>query len=59
MPVCTNCNSFVTHDFARVFGDNSETVAGCLECMAIGEFVSRESVDARRPEAQLKVATIR
>ena len=59
MPVCSNCDAFVTHDFARVFGDNSETVAGCLRCTAIGEFVTRESVDARRPEAMLKVATIR
>lgn len=40
MPVCENCDSFVTHDFARVFGDNAERVAGCLKCMSIGEFVN-------------------
>lgn len=59
MPVCNNCEAFVTHDFARVFGDNKATVTGCLECMAIGEFVSRDGVDARRAEAMLPVATIR
>ena len=30
---CQNCGSFVTRDFARVFGDNQNTVHGCLECM--------------------------
>lgn len=59
MPVCNNCGAFVTHDFARVFGDNKETVAGCLDCMPIGEFITREGVDARRAEAMLPVATIR
>jgi hypothetical protein len=30
---CENCGSFVTRDFARVFGDNQNTVHGCLDCM--------------------------
>ena len=30
---CQNCGSFVTRDFARVFGNNHNEVFGCLECM--------------------------
>jgi len=32
MPTCNNCGSFVTRDFARVFGDNQENVSACVEC---------------------------
>ena len=31
---CRNCGSFVTRDFARVFGNNYNEVFGCLECMS-------------------------
>ncbi|WP_446685177.1 DUF7563 family protein [Haladaptatus pallidirubidus] len=31
---CQNCESFITRDFARVFGDNQNTVQGCLNCMS-------------------------
>lgn len=30
---CRNCGGFVTRDFARVFGDNQNSVHGCLECI--------------------------
>ena len=30
---CRNCGSFVTRDFARVFGNNHDEVFGCLDCM--------------------------
>lgn len=30
---CQNCGGFVTRDFARVFGNNQNTIHGCLECM--------------------------
>ena len=30
---CRNCGSFVTRDFARVFGNNHNEVFGCLDCM--------------------------
>lgn len=33
MATCNNCDSFVTPDFARVFGDNDSSVYGCPECM--------------------------
>ena len=32
MPECDNCGAFVTEAFARVFGDNSDNVQGCIEC---------------------------
>ncbi|MGA9402367.1 DUF7563 family protein [Haladaptatus sp.] len=31
---CRNCGSFVTPDFARVFGNNDDEVFGCLDCMS-------------------------
>lgn len=34
---CRNCGSFVTRDFARVFGNNYNEVYGCLECMTATE----------------------
>ena len=34
---CRNCGSFVTRDFARVFGNNHNEVYGCLECMTATE----------------------
>jgi len=30
---CKGCGSFVTTEFARVFGNNHDEVFGCLECM--------------------------
>lgn len=32
MPRCTNCDAYVTAHFARVFGDNDDTVHHCMEC---------------------------
>lgn len=32
MPRCTNCSTHVTVHFARVFGDNDDTVHNCLAC---------------------------
>ncbi len=32
MPYCENCNAFVTEAFARVMGDNTDSVQGCMEC---------------------------
>ncbi|WP_225741293.1 DUF7563 family protein [Halorussus halophilus] len=34
---CQSCGSFVTRDFARVFGNNRNQVFGCLECMTATE----------------------
>lgn len=34
---CQSCGSFVTKDFAKVFGNNHNEVFGCLECMTATE----------------------
>ncbi|WP_438267129.1 DUF7563 family protein [Haladaptatus salinisoli] len=34
---CQNCDSFVTPQFARVFGNNRNEVYGCFECMTATE----------------------
>jgi hypothetical protein len=34
---CNNCGSFVTPQFARVFGDNDDEVYGCLNCQTARE----------------------
>lgn len=40
---CRNCGSFVTPDFARVFGNNDDEVFGCLECMTATDVKSGEA----------------
>lgn len=37
MPECRNCGSHVTVQFARVFGDNADTVHNCMECVPNAE----------------------
>lgn len=32
MPQCTNCGTHVTGMFARVFGDNEDTIHRCMNC---------------------------
>lgn len=32
MPRCRNCESHVTEQFARVFGDNQDDVHNCIDC---------------------------
>lgn len=34
---CRNCGAYVSHVFARVFGDNEHEVHGCLECSTTRE----------------------
>lgn len=34
---CNNCNSYVTPRFARVFGDNTNTVHACITCSTLHE----------------------
>lgn len=33
MPQCQNCDSHVTEQFARVFGDRDNNVFHCLDCV--------------------------
>lgn len=37
MPRCTKCGTHVTVQFARVFGDNENTVRGCMACVPNAE----------------------
>ncbi|MFH5799071.1 hypothetical protein [Haladaptatus sp. DYF46] len=50
---CRSCGSFVTRDFARVFGNNENEVFGCLECMTATEVkkggARAEIVDTSKP----------
>lgn len=43
--VCHNCGSYVTKQFARVFGDNGDQVYGCLECSTMRELRDGSGVD--------------
>ncbi|WP_449272251.1 DUF7563 family protein [Halostella limicola] len=50
MPECNNCGSFVTPDFARVFGGNEDEVYGCLDCVgatAVKNGAGLDQVEAR------------
>lgn len=47
MASCDNCGTFVTPDYARVFGDNDDVVHGCPECMALRYLTDR--LDATGP----------
>ena len=37
MPQCRNCGSHVTVQFAKVFGDNQDTVHNCMSCVPNAE----------------------
>jgi hypothetical protein len=37
MPQCRNCESHVTVQFAKVFGDNEDTVHNCMRCVPNAE----------------------
>ncbi|WP_458187823.1 DUF7563 family protein [Haladaptatus sp. NG-WS-4] len=54
---CRNCDSFVTPQFARVFGNNRNEVYGCFECMTATE-VKRGRVnhpeEARRARKEMR-----
>jgi hypothetical protein len=43
VPICKNCESFVTTDFARVFGNNDGDVVGCADCMPFRKLMMGES----------------
>lgn len=36
MPHCRNCDSHVTVQFARVFGNNQDAVHRCIDCAQYG-----------------------
>ncbi|MFC3476466.1 DUF7563 family protein [Halobacterium litoreum] len=52
MPRCRNCDSHVTLQFARVFGDNEDRVHSCIDCVPNAELDDgAASVSDEPPEA--------
>lgn len=45
MPQCLTCGDHVTVQFARVFGDNEDTVHSCMGCAPNAELGSRPEGD--------------
>jgi hypothetical protein len=42
---CNNCKTYVTQQFARVFGDNDNTVHACIECSTLHALREGEAGD--------------
>lgn len=49
MPHCSNCDSHVTEQFARVFGDNQDQVHTCMGCGSNAELGSRPQQGSSEP----------
>lgn len=47
MPTCRTCGTHVTVQFARVFGDNEDTVHTCMGCGTTSMLGSRPNATAR------------
>ena len=47
MPECLTCGSHVTEQFARVFGDNRNTVRRCIECSRAADLDESPSSEER------------
>ena len=43
-PRCRSCNTQVTRQFARVFGDNRDVVHACPECSTYREMKTSEFI---------------
>lgn len=41
---CKHCESYVSHKFLRVFGDNDNEVHACLNCTSMRELVQGAAV---------------
>ncbi|WP_449272252.1 DUF7563 family protein [Halostella limicola] len=48
MPNCENCGEMVSASFARVFGDNEETIYGCVHCLPPDE-ITKVSATGKTP----------
>lgn len=45
---CQNCDSFVSKQFSRVFGDNQDVVHYCPECNTFSNLFDGHGSGARR-----------
>jgi hypothetical protein len=50
MPRCKNCGAHVTTQFARVFGDNEDTVHHCIGCVPNGD-LEENNVESTEPQS--------
>jgi hypothetical protein len=41
MASCNNCETFITPDYVRVFGDNDGIVQGCPDCTTFSDLTDR------------------
>lgn len=53
MSQCEGCGSFVTKDFARVFGDDENRVHACLECMTATDVKKAGAAGEEHPRRRI------
>lgn len=44
---CRSCDTYVSADFARVFGDNDDTIHACLNCTTLAALRDGQAVEPR------------
>lgn len=46
---CKRCNAYISHRFARVFGNNADEVHGCIDCSTLHALRDGEGGTQRPP----------
>ncbi len=44
---CLSCDTYVSADFARVFGNNEDTIYACLNCTTLAALRDGQAVEPR------------
>lgn len=44
---CKRCHSYISHRFARVFGNNEDEVHGCIDCSTLHSLRDGEGSEPR------------
>jgi hypothetical protein len=44
---CLSCDTYVSADFARVFGNNDDTIYACLNCTTLAALRDGQAVEPR------------
>lgn len=44
---CLSCDTYVSADFARVFGNNDDTIYACLNCTTLADLRDGQAVEPR------------
>lgn len=42
MPTCHNCDTTISANFVRVFGDNDGSLEGCIHCLSSAELTGSD-----------------